>query len=164
MIEIVTATEDHARLLARSLRDGDRREVDALKATPEEVLVAHVKGSFQAWTAMDDGRPIFMWGFRAEALVAHTATLWALSGKGVKRHARKLMENSQAFVETMQERFPRLEAIVALEYETAVRWLKWLGFQSGDIVLVGDAAFMRVWRHRPDMALREMPAANEWVH
>ncbi len=164
MIQIVNATEDHAIKLARTLRHGDRTEIAVLNAEPEEILLAHVRGSFRAWTALEDGRPLFMWGFRAQSLVAHTASLWALSAMGVERHARTLMEMSREFVETMQEQFPRLEAVVAVEYTAAVRWLKWLGFQAGDIVMVGDAAFMRVWRHRPDMVLREIPATNEWVH
>lgn len=164
MISIVPATEEHARVLARTLRDGDRMEIAALGVPAEQVIAAHVRQSLRAWTALDDGVPVFIWGFRTQSLIAHTAMLWALSAKGVERHKRALMEYSRDFVAVMQQRFPRLEAVVALDYPAAVRWLKWLGFQSGDIVLIGEVAFMRVWRHRPDQALREMPAANEWVH
>lgn len=162
MITIVEATSDHAHAI--DLRDGDAREVGAFGLSQEESVTTMIRHSAAAFCALDGGKPLMIWGIQCQSLIGHTAHLWALSGKGIERHRKELLRRSYDFVEGMQDRFYRLEAMVDPTYEQGRRWVRWLGFEDGDWLTIGGRVFVRVWRERYSRAAPGVHVANEWVH
>jgi hypothetical protein len=151
-IEIAAASFAHAEELAQNLRAGDAMEIAALGFTPLEALDAVLCCSVAAQTALvgngqGPGQVAAMWGFAAPSLLGDTADLWAFSGHAADAHPLPFLKASREFVTGLQHNFRRLRALVALDYHKAVRWLRWLGFEDGEIETYGGRDFMRVNRY-----------------
>lgn len=151
-IAIVEASFAHAEALAESLREGDAMEIAALGFAPLEALDAVLCCSVRAQSALVDGpggvKVAAMWGYALPSLLGDTADLWAFSGHAADGEALAFLRASRDFVEDMQARHGELRALVALDYGAAVRWLKWLGFEDGEIEIHGGREFRRVRRKR----------------
>jgi hypothetical protein len=128
MIQIVPATEAHARAMAPHLRAADADEVLALGFAPDDALVESVRASFEAWTALVDGRPMCMWGLTAPMIMDVVGVPWLLTTPEIERHRRAFLVGSRRMVAEMLAVFPRLENWVDPRHTKAVRWLRWLGF------------------------------------
>lgn len=151
-IEIVEATFAHAEALAENLRDGDAMEIAALGFTPLEALDAVLCSSMQAQTVLvldgqGRGNVAAMRGYAAASLLGDTADLWTFTSRHADGRKVTFMKESRAYVTALQQRFARLRALVALDYPQAVRWLRWLGFEDGEIETYGGRKFMRVSRY-----------------
>jgi hypothetical protein len=150
-IAIVPASFAHAEALAESLREGDAMEIAALGFAPLECLDAVLCASVQAHAALvadAEGRAevAALWGYAAPSLLGDTADLWAFSGRPADAYPLPFLKASRDFVLALQGRYRRLQALVALDYGAAVRWLRWLGFADGAIETYGGRNFMRVSR------------------
>jgi len=151
-IEIAEASFAHAEALAETLRAGDAMEIAALGFTPLEALDAVLCCSVQAQTVLvvdsqGRGQVAAMRGYAASSLLGDTADLWTFTSHHADGRKVTFMKESRAYVVALQEKFRRLRALVALDYHQAVRWLRWLGFQDGEIETYGGRRFMRVSRY-----------------
>lgn len=128
-LEFVPAREHHMPLLASALRPADKAECEALGHTVGEVLADSLAISVEAWTALEDGAPIAMWGLTAPSFLGRVATPWLLTGEGVERHKKVFLRETRWWVhERALLMFPHLLNVVDARYTRALRWLKWLGF------------------------------------
>lgn len=140
MLNILPARLDHIPLLAPRLREGDRLEVAALGASPEDALSAALGASSGAWFALFNDEPLAMYGIVVPAVLgAQSAVLWCLTCEAVNRHRKLFLRESKAFVDAVQQTYPTLTAFVQKEYTATVNWAtRWLGFTvTHEIVVHG---------------------------
>jgi hypothetical protein len=126
-IEIVPATFAHAERL--ELRDGDRREVEALGLTPREALIRSIARSVEADAYLVEGEIAALMGLALQPIVGGVAMPWLLTGRAVERHRKTFLRLTRARTQAMLAAHGTLVAEVHAEYGQAVRWLAWLGFE-----------------------------------
>lgn len=147
--EIVPAAPEYVPAIAAHMREADRREVWAShRHRPAEALDCALRRSELAWTCFVHGKPAFMWGVtRQGSLLSRVGAPWLLGTESLYAVRREFMRQSRAYVERMQERFPRLENYVHAENKLSMRWLKWCGFVLDAVpVIINDAEFLLFWR------------------
>ena len=147
--EIVPALPEHIDAVAADMRAEDRREIWAShRHTPAEALQRSLGRSELAWTCFVHGVPAFMWGVsRQGSLISRVGAPWLLGSERIYAVRREFLKQSRAYVDLMQERFPRLENYVHAENALSIRWLKWCGFVLDDIPeLINDEDFFLFWR------------------
>jgi len=128
-IYIVPATVAHAEAMAGRLRAADSAEIAAAAFMDERTaLVRSVEQSMDAWTALEGGKPIAMWGVGSPGLFDQTGRIWLLTCPDVERHRKQILRQSRAFVARARGMFLVLENVVDARYAGAVRLLRWLGF------------------------------------
>ena len=127
MVEVEPATLAHVERLA--LRDGDRREVEALGLSPREALVRSLARSVWADAYLADGEVAALVGLVLQPLVGGTAMPWLLTGRAVDRHRKDFLRLSRTRTRAMAAAHGTLVAHVHADYVQAVRWLGWLGFE-----------------------------------
>ena len=126
MIEIVPATPAHVRAI--DLRDGDRREIEALGLSPREGLARSLARSIWADAYLAGGEVAALVGLALQPLVGGVAMPWLLTGRPVDRHRKAFLRLTRARTHEMLAEHGTLVAEVHAEYREAVRWLAWLGF------------------------------------
>lgn len=124
----VPARREHIALLVLDLRDDDAAECEAVGLLAEDWIGSSLDGSIEAWTALEDGYPIAMWGLTTPDLLGFKACPWMLTGRGVERWKRTLMRESAAFIARVSLLYPYLSNRVDARYSRALRWVRWLGF------------------------------------
>lgn len=144
MIEIVPATMAHAARLY--LREGDRREIEALGLHKMQAIKMSLDRSITAETYIADGEIAAIAGCQMTCMTGGQGVPWLLTGEPVNRHKKEFLRHTRARVEEMRRRHGSLVNMVHAEYAEAVRWLKWLGFEIGAPVPLGPygAKFVRV--------------------
>jgi hypothetical protein len=126
VIEIVPATTAHA--VAIDLRDGDRREIEALGLGPRDGIARSLARSLWADAYLVDGAVAALTGVALQPLLGGTAIAWLLTGRPVDRHRKAFLRLTRARTAAMLAEHGTLTAHVHAEYREAVRWLGWLGF------------------------------------
>jgi hypothetical protein len=144
MITVATATEEHARSIGLRLRAEDMREVDALGIDGPEGVLLSMRYSIMAFTMLDDGVPMGMWGACTDSLIASPAAIiWCLTAEGTERLAKHQLRLSRKFVEDMMVIYPRLLCYVDPEYTKTRRWVGWLGGELRGETVLGTKTFLR---------------------
>lgn len=130
-VEIVTATLEHAHVLAPLMREQDKDEVMASGGlTPLEALVLSVNSteSDMRWTILMDGVPAAMWG-TAPSQSSAVGQVWLLASPTIyKLGRRRFYAESAAYVSRMLERFATIANYVDVRNTVSMRWLENLGF------------------------------------
>jgi len=127
VIEVVPATAAHADAI--ELRDGDRREIEALGLAPRDGVRLSLARSVWADAYLAHGEVAAIVGVALQPLVGGVATTWLLTGRPVDRHAKAFLRLTRARTEAMRAEHGTLVAWVHADYRQAVRWLGWLGFE-----------------------------------
>lgn len=125
---IVPAELRHAEALVADLRPMDAAECWTLGVEPLHGLRESTRHSLVAWTALEAGQPIAMWGVTAAEMMGRVGCPWLLGGERLTAHRRQFVMESRARLAPMRALFPRMENHVLADYRAAVRWLEWLGF------------------------------------
>lgn len=126
MITIVPATLAHVEAIR--LRDGDRREIEALGLAPRDGRVRSLARSVWADAYLAGGEVVALVGLALQPLVGGVAMPWLLTGRPVDRHRKAFLRLTRARTREMLAEHGTLVAEVHAEYREAVRWLSWLGF------------------------------------
>lgn len=126
MIEVVPATLAHAEAI--DLRDGDRREVEALGLSPRDGLAHSMARSVWADAYLADGEVAALVGLGLQPLIGGVAMPWLLTGRPVDRHRKAFLRLTRGRTSAMLADHGALVAYVHADYREAVRWLRWLGF------------------------------------
>lgn len=127
MIEIVPATPAHADAI--DLRDGDRREIEAMGLAPRDGLARSLARSVWADAYIADGEVAALVGVALQPLVGGVAMAWLLTGRPVDRNAKAFLRLTRTRTRQMLAEHGTLVAFVHADYRQAVRWLGWLGFE-----------------------------------
>lgn len=140
-ITISPAIEDDARELAPLLRGEDRAEVLAFGLDPIDGLLQSLAGAQEAWTYRADGRIICMAGVTPLSLIGRTGVPWLLGSELVLPHRRRFMVETRRMVVHWLTIFDALRNVVHAEYDAAIRWLRWLGFELGEPFQLARGSF-----------------------
>jgi len=125
-IEVVPEALAHVEAI--ELRDGDRREIEALGVAPREGLAGSIARSVWADAYLADGEVAALVGLAMQPLVGGVAMPWLLTGRPVDRHRKAFLRLTRARTQRMLAEHGTLVAEVHAEYRDAMRWLAWLGF------------------------------------
>lgn len=151
MISLLPAREVDARELAPVLRREDQAEVLALLGPvdlvdgPAESLLEGLASAREAWTARDaGGRIICMAGVSRMSLIGSTGVPWLLGSDLVTAYRRAFLVESRRMVARWLTVFEVLRNVVDARYATALRWMRWLGFEIGPPFALAHGLFRRV--------------------
>lgn len=141
--QIVPARPEHIRTIARRMREGDRREVEAASGkTPGQALVFSLRKSSLAWTWTIDGRPEMMFGVGDLNILAGVGAPWLLGTDVVLNHQMEFLRSSIEWRNQLLRRYSVLRNFVDVRNEVSVRWLRWLGFSLSDPISHRGHEFM----------------------
>ena len=126
---IVPATMAHAEELAANMRKADVAEIWAAgRHKPLEALKLSLVVSRDPKAGLVDGRVVCMFGIAAPTLMSFTGVPWLLGSEELARHWRYFLRANIPVVARMREEYDVLANYVDARNKTAIRWLKWLGF------------------------------------
>ncbi|HEY4171340.1 MAG TPA: hypothetical protein VGM96_31400 [Reyranella sp.] len=117
-----------AHVEAIELRDGDRREIEALAVSPRKGLAGSLARSVWADAYLVDGEVAALVGVAMQPLLGGVAMPWLLTGRPIDRHRKAFLRLTRARTQRMLAEHGTLVAEVHADYREAVRWLAWLGF------------------------------------
>lgn len=128
IINIVPATSAHIRELSNTLRDADRREMEAFGFPSCKALWRSYKGSFLRKTALVDGEVAAIWGVGGVPMGLE-GNPWLMTSVACERVSPlRFARIYQQQVQEMLRIFPRLVNWVDSEYDKAMRLLDIIGF------------------------------------
>jgi hypothetical protein len=135
---IVIARTHHLISMAGNLLEEDKRELeDCYGVNAYFTLGSSFAASKLCWAAVVEGEVIAMFGVVPMGKAGHGRP-WMIGTKYLPKHRFKFGKGCAEVIAEMLDSFPHLENIVDCRNRKALQWLKWLGFEFGDIVMVGD--------------------------
>lgn len=120
---------EHVLAIAENMRKADVDEVSA--STGEAVLPAlrrSYKASVKCWTAVNQDRPVVIFGVAPFSILTGKGCPWMLATDEIEDIAIPFIRQSRRYVDEMQRSFPVLINRVDARNEVSIKWLKWLGF------------------------------------
>ena len=149
MITVIPATAAH--IDAIDLRDGDRREIEALGLSVREGLAQALVRSVSAQAYIADGEVAALTGVVLQPVLGGTAMPWLMTGRPVDRHRKSFLRLTRTRTHRLLAEHGMLVAQVHAEYREAIRWLDWLGFVLAPARPLGarGAPFHRATLTRP---------------
>lgn len=141
-VEIREALPEDAVLLAKDLREADRKEILAFGLSEEAVLRDGISKALYAKTALVDGEIAAMWGLEGNSL-GSTGHPWLLTGEKVKNVSPwTFVSIYKQQVSDMLQLFPTLVNFVDTRYTQSVRLLEMLGFKLYPSIPLGEDRIM----------------------
>lgn len=143
--------------IAANLREGDRLEIERFyNKPPENVLHDSLEQSIMSWMAWDaNGVPVALWGaskFRNPDDGVLYGVPWLLGTDAIGESYGDFLRLSRHFDTIMSRWFFGLANAVDAEYDGALRWLEWLGFQRGDTITTpGGHDFILMYKDTRDV-------------
>jgi len=130
---LVPASFMHIGPIATRMRDIDRIECRAFGRSPKEGLRYSLRTSVDAMTSIaPDGTPIAMLGVSAVNLLQGVGSPWFLGRDEVFNYPRDLLIYGRLVIERWLEMFDRLENVISVDNDRAIRLLKKWGASVGD--------------------------------
>ena len=131
MIEIVTATLEHALELSKNLRQSDIEEIaDSSGRTPEDALKTayEISNPLLRWTALMGGKPIVMWG-AASSEDPRVGSAWLLASNDIYKIKKRFLQECPKYIALMHFHHPFLFNWVSCQHRASLTWLHDLGFK-----------------------------------
>lgn len=126
---MIPATHEHLYELAAFMRQADRDECIAQTGLhPSIALGMSVGGSEKSWAGLVGHDLLCIWGVSESDDDEKVGNPWMLATDLLVTHQRRFLKQCRGAVEEMQDMFPILENHVDARNTTAIRWLRWLGF------------------------------------
>jgi hypothetical protein len=126
------STLEDVAYLAKHIRREDRREVEALGATPYDAFKFGLEPTADTWTALLNGVPMAMLGTYKESLLGDSAEIWMLGTRDVDLIAREMIVVTRRVLDYELTRHKELYNYVDARFTKAIKWLKILGFTMGE--------------------------------
>lgn len=142
-ISIVPTVAAHIRELRETIRDGDRREIEAYGFSCAAGLWRSYKMGLMNRTGLIDGKVAGVWGCGG-VYMADVGSPWLMTSHEVKKISPlKFARIYQKEIYRMLEMFPRLVNYVHADYEESVRLLGIVGFKIGEPERIRDGMFRK---------------------
>jgi hypothetical protein len=143
-ILIVPAEAQHIREIRDTLREGDRREIEAFGFSCAKGLWRSYRKGLMNRTALIDGRVAAIWGCGGSYL-GSIGQPWLMTSQDVRKISPllKFARIYQREVYRMLEMFPVLMNYVAADYIEAVRLLGIVGFTLGEPEKLGNGLYRK---------------------
>lgn len=145
-IRFEKATKDHIPLILSDMSPFVRAELEAIYKgkTPEQVLELVFEHAAQAEVAFIDGELLCALGVTEDTLLSTTARPWLIPTQKIKdkRYKYVFLAASKRWVKHLLTKYTALENWGSASHDRAIRWLKWLGFQTGEPVIYKGHKFI----------------------
>lgn len=157
--DIIPATEDHVREIAKLVRPEDRDELWATAfCTPEQAMSEGLAMSEKAFTGLIDGVPVCMWGVVRPSFLFDVGTPWMVGTVDLDRHAMKFLRRCRRPLLALFEGYDKLENYVDARNVRSIEWLRFMGFtveEKAEEYGVLKIPFHRFWKERQSCATRQ---------
>lgn len=144
MIEVVRTAEGHLASMAPRLRESDYRAMATTDKDPLLLMLAIFHLSVFSRVAMEDGKPLAVWGVFGSAL-SGIGEPWLFATPEAYRWWRTLARIAKTEMAEARLVFSSLQGIVHAEDERAQRFVSWLGFAWQAPVRTGNGSLF--WRY-----------------
>jgi hypothetical protein len=115
--------------MAKYIRPSDRQEVKATVNYPVKKAVrACIVFSTYARAGFADGQLGCLWGVGPVSMVDGKGSPWMLATTVLDDYPIVFLKNCKKELEVLKTKYPVLENHIDVRNETAIEWLKWLGF------------------------------------
>lgn len=142
-ITIIPTTRDHIYELIETIRDDDRKEIEAMGITCAKGLWVSYKASFRTRTALIDGKVAAVWGVGGD-LLSDTARPWLLTSYEVlKISPIAFARIYRSEVRGLLSLYSHLVNWVWADHASAIRMLEICGFKIGEIEKIGLGNFRK---------------------
>lgn len=152
--KIVPATAEHAHAIAQRPRAADVAELWACsRSDPLDAMLRGMERTVRPFTAIYEGEPACMFGAAPFSILGGIGSAWMIGSTVLDQYGaqKDLLRLSEPVVEYMQQQFPSLlYNFVDQRNVSAIRWLRWLGFQFSDPISYGvdGLPFLPFYRRR----------------
>ena len=128
------------------MREGDKRECEAVGLTPQRAVWRSYKASIFCVTSFIDGQLATVGGMGGDFL-SDIGNPWLFTTPAVEKVPKAYIEGTRAMVGRMLTMKPRLENYVHADYRQACGFLRLVGFTLGDPEPYGPkgAMFRKFW-------------------
>lgn len=136
MLEVSFApiTLAHLQDIASDFRAEDLEEVRVFGfRSGIDALIESARASEVAGVGIVEGRARAAFGVSRGDILSGSAHPWMLGTEYLKSHPIQVLRASRTIVAAMKDRYPRLNNYVHAEYTEAVQWIRWLGFEMGEV-------------------------------
>ena len=109
MADIIKARSEHIDPIASNMREGDVLEVWlAGHRTPYQAMQEGFESSVKAWTIMEDGVPIGMFGVSSVSILGDVGVPWLLGTDAMLKIRRQFIRDSAKYLDEAHSLYPRL--------------------------------------------------------
>lgn len=138
-VELVAASLTHVGPIATRMRTDDVLECRAMGLTPKAALRTALRSSSICVTAKVDGRPEAMFGLVVTNALCGAGSPWMLGTEAIYDHPREMLRGAGPVIAAMVDSTPSLSNVVSAGNARAIRFLRRLGFniREGVIVIAG---------------------------
>jgi hypothetical protein len=149
-LQLVPAELAHAEAIGANLRAGDLAEILAMGYERGTDAVKHcISTSEDATIVLERGVPIAGFGQQPDAYrMSGTTYVWCMTTPAVERHKKDILWLSREFCAATLQRYFRLISSTSPIYPEAVRWTKWLGFETFSEETVNGVLFYNIVKTR----------------
>lgn len=130
-MEVREPTTRDVLALGSLMREADYQEtIRAGFSGGIDALTESVKMSDLIYIAIIDGEPVAMWGLVLGPMMSLTGAPWLLTGTGIERYKMTFLKTARRVIGEFKDRCPGgLYAFIDAEYDKAIRWAEWMGFE-----------------------------------
>lgn len=152
--DVIPATEEAIRVVAKNLRGVDRRDISAYSTVdPESQVVADWAMSTRAWVGTFRRQPLCAFGVLvAPGVMASHAMPWFRGTRQMEPHWREVVRMSRHVVLRLLDDYETLSNFIDAGSSGAIRWLEWSGFNVDPEILklpgVCGVPVRRYWARR----------------
>ncbi|HWU70748.1 MAG TPA: hypothetical protein VN017_05280 [Pseudoxanthomonas sp.] len=138
---IVPTEPWHITIIAENARQADIDELwCSSRSRPDWCMRRGLNATVKPYTGMVDGKPVCMFGVSPFSILSGMGAAWMIGSKELNRLSvqKELLRLSRPVVASMRDQFPALlYNFVDQRNTSAIRWLRWLGFQFDDPIPYG---------------------------
>lgn len=128
-LEIRTARDGDAALLASNLRAGDIREISATSlASPLAAISRAITASERTWVGEIDGALMFVAGITPRNFMSPKRSPWLLGTDLIETNPRPFLRYTRAEMPALCAAYPIMENWIDARSTVTISWLRWLGF------------------------------------
>lgn len=125
-----------AHIIAKKMRDADRREMRAHGLTPIQAAAASILDAKAAYTLTYCNEPVLIFGV-SDSQIDGLGAIWAMGTYEIRRVARQFLKHSRDWIERLGEGYEYVGNIVDDRNDVHRRWLEWCGFEFGHTICYG---------------------------
>lgn len=141
--EVLPVSVEDVPAILLIVRQADIDEItEALGIPMERALIDAVTGSLNARKIVVDGEVVAVFGDAIHSILGSVGVPWLISTIHVGKHARAFLKVCKPEVQGMLTRHRHLMNYVDARNTSAIRWLKWLGFDFGEAAPYGARRFL----------------------
>lgn len=129
-IDTVKAEQKHIDEMKARMRASDMSDCAAISQTGPEAFEWSFKNSHPdlCWSVLADGKPIFAFGCCVNPKKPGVGVVWILGTDDLPLAKEGLISDHNFYIKKMLEHFEKIESVVDVKNEKAIRYAKGCGF------------------------------------